>query len=896
MNDPTAEGPDPPRSEAERGLDRRGRSALTATVRSLTLRRWLWITALSAAGAAAFEFFVGIVWALVRPIAIPDQVPVWTIWGAVVGITVVLLFHLLHPLRLSHTQFRYLFRYPPLLVSVVLSLFAVAGRRLLDPAPMRAAVPIPIPWWTIAIILVSASVALVLARSLSPDPVTATAPREQDQLGSLNWLAIDKWVREEQPSQIDLLGHLSIAHRIARVLALPLSTSEESVALVGEFGSGKTTILQWVQAELRKSSNPQVIVSWVSCWGLSDSISAAVLIIERMLDTLQGVVDVTPVRGLPQAYRRVLEHERLGVIQRLVGSDTEEDLLKRLNTLTGVLRQLNLRVVIFVEDVDRTPGAGFEPTQLERLLWILKGLPCITFVVALSGGSRRTQVLDVSRLCEHIATISALSVERVRAALQRLRDHCERDFKYLQPKTEARVSDSLELTSDNAMLAYIRAGTGERGPVEAIAALLPTPRRLKHLIRRVERAWQNLHGEVNLNDLLVMTSLREGAPDVFDFVRQNIDTARREGDTGLDKAPKALNELWKKKVAEDEQFALAAPLVNRLEIRQLSESASSAVQRVQSSEPNDYFLRIVNEEIPVRELRDQEMLRDIANWTEGLSTTMLDKLSAATDHDERYVSLWEYFSADVSSDRFNGLVWELFRRYRQLRPPDAQMPALMSCWRQRHLRQDRSIVPAEQLISMIADAIPVSLPLANELYYFWASTRYGPFTAEDRNAVRREMVAAARKAFSTAEALIASVDLAVDPKGRVQWSIRHLMEPADQEEPPSELRALEDWTWLIPELLTAIRLAPTLILGLTARIVGDVESGFRRVLFSERFRLNSDRIERLFGDRQNDILHAFSDAPPTDDWILKAAQTQSAKLLAGESIEVSEDDDEKSRS
>ena len=638
-----------------------------------------------------------------------------------------------------------------------------------------------------------------------------------------------------------------------------------------------------------------VPVSWVSCWGLSDSSSAAVLIIERMLDALQEVVDVTPVRGLPQAYRRVLADERLGMIQRLIGSDTEEDVLERLNTLTEVLRDLNLRVVMFVEDVDRTPGAGFEPTQLERLLWILKDLPCITFVVALSRGPRTTPVLDVSKLCEHVATVPSLSIETVRAVLKQLRDHCERDFKYLRPKTEGRASDPLELSSDGGMLAYLRAGSGDRGPIEAIAALFPTARRLKHLVRRVERAWQNLHGEVNLNDLIVVTALREGAPDVFDFIHQNIETARQEGRTELDKAPKALKELWKKRIAENEQFALAAQLVNRLEIQQLSDSASSAVQRVQSSEPNDYFLRIVDEEIPNDVLRDQEVLRDIADWNENRSTAMLDKLAAGTERYDRYVRLWEYFSADVPSDRFNGLVEELLRRYLQLRPADGQMPALISCWRQRNRRHDRSIVPPERLIAMIAESMPVSLPLANDLYYFWSSTRYGPFTAEDRNTVRRGMMTAARNTFNTPEALVASIDVPQDADGRVQWAIRHLIEPGDNEEPPSELRLLEDWNWLAPQLLSAVSLAPASVLGATARVVGNTEQFFRRQTAAERFRLSPDRIERLFGEQRPDILRAFVDAPPTEDWILRTAQTQAAKLLAGESIEEREDTDGSSR-
>jgi hypothetical protein len=157
------------------------------------------------------------------------------------------------------------------------------------------------------------------------------------------------------------------------------------------------------------------------------------------------------------------------------------------------------------------------------------------------------------------------------------------------------------------------------------------------------------------------------------------------------------------------------------------------------------------------------------------------------------------------------------------------------------------------------------------------------------------MVTAAKSTFGTSEGLVASIDIPQDAHGRVQWAIRHLIEPSDQEEPPSELRRLEDWNWLAPQLLSAVSLAPALVLGAAARVVGNTEQFFRRQAVAERFRLSPDRIERLFGEQRPNILRAFVDAPPTEDWILRTAQTQAAKLLAGESIEEREDTDDSSR-
>ena len=54
----------------------------------------------------------------------------------------------------------------------------------------------------------------------------------------------------------------------------------------------------------------------------------------------------------------------------------------------------------------------------------------------------------------------------------------------------------------NELIEYTRRTT-EQILGGQIAALLQSPRRLKHLIRRVDRVWRNLVGEVDLDDLIV---------------------------------------------------------------------------------------------------------------------------------------------------------------------------------------------------------------------------------------------------------------------------------------------------------------------------------------------------------------------------------------------------------
>lgn len=122
----------------------------------------------------------------------------------------------------------------------------------------------------------------------------------------------------------------------------------------------------------------------------------------------------------------------------------------------------------------------------------------------------------------------------------------------------------------------------------------------------------------------------------------------------------------------------------------------------------------------------------------------------------------------------------------------------------------------------------------------------------------------------------------LDIKPHDKWSIRHLIEPADQEEPPSPIRNLEEWQWLAPVLLRAAETRPTPILAQVARICGEVGQRFRRVEvggMEETFSLKEDRLQLLFQEHTHEALVALSGVEAADDWILASAKEQSGALL-----------------
>jgi hypothetical protein len=59
-------------------------------------------------------------------------------------------------------------------------------------------------------------------------------------------------------------------------------------------------------------------------------------------------------------------------------------------------------------------------------------------------------------------------------------------------------------------------------PAMNIPKLLKTPRSLKATLRRTVKTWDILHGEIDLNDLIILNVLRYGAPEALDFLMDNL--------------------------------------------------------------------------------------------------------------------------------------------------------------------------------------------------------------------------------------------------------------------------------------------------------------------------------------------------------------------------------------
>jgi hypothetical protein len=224
------------------------------------------------------------------------------------------------------------------------------------------------------------------------------------------------------------------------------------------------------------------------------------------------------------------------------------------------------------------------------------------------------------------------------------------------------------------------------GMADAIASLLDTPRKLRRVERRVTSAWEALHGEIFLDDLLILCVLREGAPDVVNFIIQHMDSARIDCKTELDQRPKEVKTAWEKLVAAHPRGEQVQTLVNVLAIPQLAKGSRSTVhpQAIANIEPSDYLRRALSERVDPSEIRDQRVPTDIVNYRDHGSDEMVRQL-ASTWEKSAFVQLWEHLSGLIPARGLLSVAAAIIKSRRTaIHSADKDEP-LLAVWRRANL-------------------------------------------------------------------------------------------------------------------------------------------------------------------------------------------------------------------
>jgi hypothetical protein len=835
-------------------------------------KRTLWrcgsVLLLSIVGATVFEVALAFGWRYAKLLPEPTRwFRAWFVYVAVYYGLLAVAFIAVEPIRFRTRHIRHLHRYPPLWMSIVLGV-AIAGLVESLSPPARSTL---LPQWRQLDIIAPLIVAAIVAVAFRQLPWRWTTPDDKRApivAAPLTWDVLEEWVRREEPLTHgpDLLGHEPIVDRIARAL---IQNVNHSIALIGPIGSGKSSILNAVKRKIDKTVAPFTIVAEFNCWAMPRPEDAPRVALQRAIDALDGVIDAQAVRRLPATYQRVLAAEPTGKLSKLLGLDDVPDAAEHLRALSPLLTAIDARLLLVIEDAERA-GNTFETRPLERLLWTLRNVDRISFILSFDAQQAH---FDYSKLCDTIERVPQVTADRVEDILAPA-------YAYwiaipegsIDPMSEPR-KDLLGLDNvTDPTLRYMRRTRGDTVS-DAVTGLLTSPRDLKHFMRDVDRAWNNLRGEVELNDLIVLTALRHGAPAVFDFVVENADAARSEkkpDDMFAGDAVKTVKKRW-----EALRDSLSAPghlqtLVDVLNLPQLRShgfSTQSSPQGIYNDHPTDYLARILGGQLLPGEIRDQDVLRDIDAWKSSRSGRMIGNLKAATSDEDQYKKVWEHYAARrLSDDELIDVAHTMISDLLARDGADATInhPAMLAVWR-RSIRRFNRDSRTEWLADQIRSALPISLGFATDLFNYFGSTKHGIVGYEHRAQLRAAVVDCARATFTDASSLLATLGTVND------YPLTRLIFPPPTDEPPDTV-GLDEWAWLVPIIIDAARVNPDRVLSDVAVLVGDTIHGFRTGQFQQRYKLKRDWLTKIFGDRSDDVIALLANYQGSHEWAREAKQ------------------------
>jgi predicted KAP-like P-loop ATPase len=314
--------------------------------------------------------------------------------------------------------------------------------------------------------------------------------------------------------EADNLGFAPFARHLADTIAKLPAMQGIVIALNGPWGSGKTTILTWIEHFLQEApENERVIVVTFNPWWfsghedlarrffdqlsaiLSNKLKSAASALRKQLADFASVVSDTP---LPYTF--------WGKIAARVLTQRPKDVPQLKRKLAELLKKQNKRILVIVDDIDRLTAE--EVRQLFRVIKAVGDFPNVTYLLAFD----REMVVNALNSVQaapgdgYLEKIVQLPVELPLP-----------DKSGLEDMLLMRLNQVLEGTPEElSSQAY-----WNRVYVRGISHFLTTPRDVVRLVNGLTVTYAAVKGEVNAVDFVAIETLRIFSPEVYSTVRQN---------------------------------------------------------------------------------------------------------------------------------------------------------------------------------------------------------------------------------------------------------------------------------------------------------------------------------------------------------------------------------------
>ncbi len=311
----------------------------------------------------------------------------------------------------------------------------------------------------------------------------------------------------------DRLGYAPFAKTLAKAVVSMKAPDGMVVGIYGPWGSGKTTVLNFVEHYLQESDSPFTVIRFNPWW-----FSGRVDLAQSFFAQLQSAFMKWPARGNKVRKRLTKFGKAVGAIpglevaaavSELIGVAVDIPALKE--SVSKALREQDTRVLVIVDDIDRLTHV--EIAQLFAVIKSLADFPNTIYLLAFDpeivakaierqfGGNGEAYLKKIIQVSFELPPPSERSLRTL--FLEQLRE----------------IVGSVE--DDLLDLA-------EWGPVLdlGILPLLESPRDVVRLTNALRVTYAAVAGEVNVTDFVSIEATRIFARAVYRLVRERPDMFR----------------------------------------------------------------------------------------------------------------------------------------------------------------------------------------------------------------------------------------------------------------------------------------------------------------------------------------------------------------------------------
>lgn len=355
----------------------------------------------------------------------------------------------------------------------------------------------------------------------------------------------------------DALGYAPFARQLAQSIRAISAPKGFVFSVTGEWGTGKTTLLNFVEHYLSEESEDPVDLVRFNPWWFSGREDLT----RRFFDHLQvalkglGVVDANTAAEIKRLEEALASAGAPNLLRMLLtlSLPRDDDIPDLKERVAQRLAHRDRPIVVFIDDIDR-----LTPQEIADVVLLVKGVadfPNVLYVLAFDH-----QVV-VDALSKHSGSDGAKYLEKIVQASVDL------------PAPDPVALRDIFLTSLNAIVRETPEELFESSHWantfwDGIAPLLTTPRIVIRLLNALRMTYPPLREEVSGVDFVALEVIRVVANDVYHIIRSNPDQflgdlESREFPISSHDPQSAFHRAWLENLSEPIRSVIQA-LVSRL--------------------------------------------------------------------------------------------------------------------------------------------------------------------------------------------------------------------------------------------------------------------------------------------------------------------------------------------